>query len=483
MPATPSSEGHPLFLSGGGEMGASVRGHAWDATTLGAPRTWARSLQTLVGVMLSAGQPMFIAWGPDGLLLFNDGYAAMLGGRRSGALGKPFFDVWPEVEEALEPLFDRVFDGEPVHMDDITLMLDRAGGPAEAHFAFSYTPVRDEDGAIVGLFCPCTETTEQVFAARRHAEERERLAQLFEQAPSFMAVLEGPDHRIELINPGYARLIGHRQVLGRTVAEALPDAVEQGYLHLLDGVFRSGRAFTAAGSKYAVQASPGGPVDERFVDFVFQPIVDAKGNVTGIFVEGVDVTARAVADDALRASEAEAQSVFEGMGEGFILLGPDFRIRRINAAGLRMDGRSRNDIVGSHLLDAWPDVERLPNWPMYQGAMRDRRKAEMTFSLGPDPRSPWIEVRAFPSGDGLAIFYRDVTEAKRADRRAPRARVEPGAGGALGRVPARRGRSSPWRAGRPFGLSRTRTCGRGCRRSCAACQLRTEACDLASVAG
>ncbi|WP_395698625.1 PAS domain-containing protein [Methylocella sp.] len=157
------------FLDGGGEMGALMRAHDWGATSLGTPDGWAQPLKTLVGVMLAAGQPMFLAFGPERLLLYNDDYGPMLADRHPRALGRPFLDVWPDAR----PQVERVFSGEPVHMRDIRLFLDRPGRPKEAHFAFSYTPVRDEGGEVVGLFCPCLETTEQVAAEREQVREAE----------------------------------------------------------------------------------------------------------------------------------------------------------------------------------------------------------------------------------------------------------------------------------------------------------------------
>ena len=129
--------------------------------------------------------------------------------------------------------------------------------------------------------------------------ERETLAGLFEQAPSFMALLLGREHRVEFANPGYLALIGGRPIIGRTIAEALGDAVAQGYLDLLDQVFDSGVAHQASGARYAVQPVSGGPVDERVVDFVLQPFRDRDDHVIGICVQGVDVTAR-VREDRFR---------------------------------------------------------------------------------------------------------------------------------------------------------------------------------------
>ena len=193
----------------GGEMGARMRVHDWAATPLGPPEAWPLSLRTLVGVMLGSRQPMFVAWGPERTLLYNDGYAPMLGRKHPGALGRPFFDVWPEVRDALVPLFGRVFAGEPVHMGDIALVLDRRGHPEEAHFAFSYTPVRDERGEVAGLFCPCTEITAQVLGERRQAFRlmlEKRLRDLAEPREVMAAAAELLGRHLQAARVGYAEM-------------------------------------------------------------------------------------------------------------------------------------------------------------------------------------------------------------------------------------------------------------------------------------
>ncbi|PBN45632.1 hybrid sensor histidine kinase/response regulator [Sphingobium sp. D43FB] len=196
------------FLSGGGVMGELVRSKDWSATPLGAPQSWPQPLKTLVALMLSADQPMFIGWGPDHILLYNDRYAPMLADRHPTALGCPFFEVWPEVRADIGPLFAKVSFGEPVHMDDIELMLDRPGRPREAHFAFSYTPVRDAAGTVDGLFCACVETTEQILAerTRREAEasERNRLWILSED----MLARADFAGRMAAVNPAWTRVLG-----------------------------------------------------------------------------------------------------------------------------------------------------------------------------------------------------------------------------------------------------------------------------------
>ena len=188
----------PDFLSGGGEMGAIIRGHDWK-TSLGQPQTWPAPLKTLAGVMLSSLQPMFIAWGPKRIWLSNDAFTPILGGKHPHALGRPAMEVWAEAREVLEPLFARVFAGEPVHMDDFAIQLDRHGRLEEAHFAFAYTPVRDDSGKVAGLFGTCIETTAQVRALRDVAESENQFRTMAQAMPNHVWTAP-PDGMLDWFN-------------------------------------------------------------------------------------------------------------------------------------------------------------------------------------------------------------------------------------------------------------------------------------------
>ncbi len=150
-------------------MGALMRAHDWRKTPLDLLETWPQPLKTLVSVMLGSKQPMFVVWGPERTLLYNDAYAEILVTKHPAALGCDFLEVWSEISADLAPIVDQAYAGEPVHMDDIALIMERRGHPEETHFAFSYTPVRGADGAVAGFFCPCVEITGQVLAERRQA--------------------------------------------------------------------------------------------------------------------------------------------------------------------------------------------------------------------------------------------------------------------------------------------------------------------------
>ncbi|MBE2993251.1 PAS domain-containing protein [Sphingomonas sp. CFBP 13603] len=288
-------------------MAEMIRVHDWSSSPLGPIEHWPQSLRSIVSLMLASEFAMCLAWGPELGFLYNDHYARIMHDKHPQALGQRFADVWADVWSDISPLVDKALAGEASFFENLPLVTDRKGYDEHAWFTFSYSPVRDESGAIAGMFCSTYESTERVVTERALRDERERMSQMFAQAPTFMAMLRGPEHRFELTNPGYDKLIGHREVLGRTVADALPDAVEQGFLDLLDGVFTSGDAFTARGMLYAVQAEPGGPIDDRYVDFVYQPIRDATGAVVGVFVEGADVTDRKTLERDLQSLNADLE--------------------------------------------------------------------------------------------------------------------------------------------------------------------------------
>lgn len=405
------------FLSGGGEMATLIRAHQWAATPLGEPTGWPSGLKTLVGVMLGSIQPMFVTWGPDRTLLYNDAYAEILARKHPASLGRDFLEVWHEIRADLLPIVEQAYNGEPVHMDDITLMMERRGYLEETHFAFSYTPVRDEAGAITGFFCPCTEITGQVMAERRLAAETERQRRLFEQAPGFVAVLAQPEHSFEFVNQAYRRLFGDRDFVGRTVREVFPELEGQGFFEQLDQVYTSGKRFAAHHLPIRLRRSPDAIAEERFLDFIYEPVRDEAGRITGIFCEGHDVTEVHLAQAAIETSNARYSSVLAAMSEGFLVLDEDYRVTEINAEGLRIDGRPESEIVGKTHWELFPASVGTPVEAAYRRAMGERVPVELNhhYQDAATGHDLWLALRVYPVPGGVAAFYRDISERVRAE--------------------------------------------------------------------
>jgi signal transduction histidine kinase len=120
--------------------------------------------------------------------------------------------------------------------------------------------------------------------------ERARLHTLFMNAPAIIAILKGPEHVFELANPPALQIIGNRQVVGRPVREAIPEIVPQGLVDILDGVYRSGQAYSARDALLQIDRHASGRLEDVFVDFVFQPSLTPAGAVDGVLVYGFEVT-------------------------------------------------------------------------------------------------------------------------------------------------------------------------------------------------
>ena len=129
---------------------------------------------------------------------------------------------------------------------------------------------------------------------RQLATESDRLRRLFEQAPGFMCVLRGPSHVFELANDSYLKLVGRQDLIGKQVREAFPEVEGQDFFEMLDRVFATGEP--VEGKSRPIKLQRNGRQELRYLDFIYQPIADERGVVTGIFVEGYDVTDRVKAD-------------------------------------------------------------------------------------------------------------------------------------------------------------------------------------------
>jgi transcriptional regulator with GAF, ATPase, and Fis domain len=156
-------------FAGGGEMGVRMRALDWSATALGPLDHWPQSLRTCVGVMLGSGYPMLVCWGPAYTMLYNDPYRPLIGTKHPAALGCPIQEVLPETWDFLGPRFDRVMaDGqEASHLTGQMFTVYRNNYLEECYFSFSYSPIRDDDGAVGGVFTTVLDMTERVIEDRR----------------------------------------------------------------------------------------------------------------------------------------------------------------------------------------------------------------------------------------------------------------------------------------------------------------------------
>ena len=268
----------------------------------------------------------------------NLAYQAVTERSREELLGRGMFELFPNEGPSgrqLRESFERVFaTGQPdtLALIPYAIPLPRSlgGGFEMRYWSAVHTPLFDEAGEVAFLLQNTVDVTDiqrlkdmaygpggepapeppvegatQLLQRAQElqetnlvlVEETNQLRNLFMQAPSFMAVLLGPDYTFRLVNNAYQQLVGHRPLIGRPLMEAVPELQGQPFPDILAEVMRTGQAYIGAAASVMLQRAPDAAAEERFVDFIFQPIFDARGAPWGVFVEGSDVTDRIRAEE------------------------------------------------------------------------------------------------------------------------------------------------------------------------------------------
>ena len=332
-------------------MGALIRAHYLQRTCLGPPDGWPTPLRTALRLLLNSGHPMYIWWGPQLLCFYNDAYRPSIGtDRHPASLGRPGREVWAEIWPVIGPQIDQVISGRGATWNTNHLIpITRHGRVEEVYWTYSYNPIDDETSptGVGGVLVICAETTEQVLAERATRAAEARWRELFDQAPGFMCVLSGPQHRFEYFNARYADIVGGRDIRGRAVIEALPEVAAQGFIELLDGVYRSGDTHVANAAPILLpEGATAGGMRLRYLDFVYQPIRDRDGQVTGIFVEGADVTERVLAIQALAESESRFRTLADNIPTLCWMADGTGSILWYNSRWYEYTGKTEEEIAG-----------------------------------------------------------------------------------------------------------------------------------------
>lgn len=283
-------------------MGERLRAFDWDSHPLGRPEQWPDALGMAMALCLNSSFPTAIYWGPGLYVLYNDAWSEIPAEKHPWILGKPAAQGWSDIWHVVGPQFESVRDtGVGMALYEQMLPMVRGGEQRETWWNYSLTAIRQADQTVGGVFNQGNEVTALVRARRERQAELVRWREVFRQAPAPIAVLRGPRHTFEFANDAYLQLVGGgRELVGKTVEEALPEIRNQGFTELLDGVYRSGEPYVGAGMTVKLQRSAAGSAEERVVDFIIQPMRDELGRIDGIFVLVTDVTDRARAEAQLR---------------------------------------------------------------------------------------------------------------------------------------------------------------------------------------
>ncbi|RYY63959.1 MAG: PAS domain S-box protein [Chitinophagaceae bacterium] len=347
--ATPATA-HP-FLSGGGEMGERTRQHDWSQTSVGDPGTWPQSLRTTVSNLLRSRFPMFLWWGPEMIQFYNDAYRPSLGnnGKHPTALGQCGPDCWPEIWPTIYPLIESVRQsGEPVFLEDQLIPIHRNGALEDVYWTFSYSSVLNDEGRHAGILVTCMETTAAVQGRIALEESELRYRNLIDQAPVAMAITRGDDFVFEGINAPMLRIIHRAQpneVLGRPLADVLPELVHQPVFGILREVLRTGVTFT--GTEVEAELLHNGVPERRYFSLTYSRVLADDGEASVLHM-AADVTAQVLHRRKAEEGEAKLRSILNSAPTAIcVFAGPDLIVENPNAlmievlaAGPGIEGQS-----------------------------------------------------------------------------------------------------------------------------------------------
>lgn len=261
--------------------------------------------------------------------------------------------------------------------------------------------------------------------AAARASERDRLYRLFEQAPAFLIAMRGPEHVVEFVNNAHRRLFGSHNWVGKTMRDAFPSIAGQGFYELLDRVYATGVPYEANGVEVRYKRSPEGPEEARRMTFIYAPVYEDDGAITGIFCEGFDVTDAHHASIALRENEERYRALFENIDAAFCIVEVifddqdrpiDHRFIEINPAFEQQSGMK--NALGRSAREILPEHEQ--HWFDTYGRIVKTGEAAR-FENGSDALGRWFDVHAMRVGPAeqrrVAILFNDITERKKTEDR------------------------------------------------------------------
>lgn len=280
-------------------MADAVRRADWDSSPLGPLETWPPSLRTALGIVLGAASAKVLLWGPDLITFYNDACLPLLD-RCNHEIGKSYPPCESAVWPTIRPHVEAAMAGHQQLLAPSGGVARKAGSDQIGYFTICCTSICDDDGNVLGTITDIHETTAQVQLREVLEAENRRFRELFDQAPVFLVLTSGPDFQLEYANKAYERLVGRGSLVGKTAEEAVPELAKQGFIDLLRQAFESGQPLIFRDSMVELRTQPVGPLEPRFLDFVYQPIFNGT-EVTGLLVVGQDVTEQHFAEERAQA--------------------------------------------------------------------------------------------------------------------------------------------------------------------------------------
>jgi signal transduction histidine kinase len=297
----------------------AMRVHARDARHARADAEQQRA--SLVRFLSQTHAAICVLRGPAHVLDYcNPAFERLFSGR-SLPPGRSLAEVFPSagaqrLVAALDGVYDTGTSFFGVEQELTTVAF--ADQPARPHyFTFSFDAYQEHD-RTAGVSIFAYDVTEAVLArrqndalqaealatAQRQAQERATFHQVFEQTPAAICLVRQPLHQVEYLNPAYQQLFSGRELLGHSLADAVPETAAQGYVALLDEVYRTGETYFGTEMPLVLASPDGGSPTTTYFTFTYQAFQE-NGQTAGISIFAYDVTEQVLARGQMQALRLE----------------------------------------------------------------------------------------------------------------------------------------------------------------------------------
>ena len=301
------------YPRGDSETAQLIRSVDWEKNRLGPQSTWPQTLWTSLDICLNSRFPMFILWGKNLTMFYNDAYAPLAGILHPEALGKSARDMFSGTWSVLEPMINSVYEtGKATWSEDQMIVSTRNGFNEECYFTHSYSPIHSVDDSIIGIFCAVTETTEKVQSLNRLRESETNFRNLIIQAPLGICLVSGEPLIVEVLNDAFLKLFGKgpQDFENKLYWDVLPETRDTDE-PILKKVLSTGDAFH--GREHKVTLLRNGKDETIYVDFVYEPIREVDGAIKRMMVIAIDVTDKVLSRKKIEASESDFRQLADSL--------------------------------------------------------------------------------------------------------------------------------------------------------------------------
>ncbi len=343
------------WLVEGGVTGSLIRSMDWSHSPLGSRRSWPQSLCMAVSLCLESPLPSAIAWGPQRIYIYNDQYIPYCAENHPQSMGRDLKECWLSGWSAINDGLALAWEGKATRIEDQRIILECCGHPEEIFFSLVFSPIRNENGSIGGVFMQLVEhhkPTESRLYQIDISEPEERIHRLVES--NIVGVFSGDlGGQVNDANNEMLRIVGYTR-----------EDLFAGKINWKEMTPPEFREATARAESELRRTGTCVPYQKEYIrkDGSRVPVFVWSALVEGALTKGVafvfDLSERERTQEALRRSEEQWRDVFENNPTMYFIIDASGTVISVNSVGAEQLGYTVEELVGHSVLQVFPENEQ-----------------------------------------------------------------------------------------------------------------------------